>query len=99
MKNNCLKAFLHEHIVYEIDMLYYSYSELINYSKIREQLNINVFLEDFSLHARNLYEFFYNKGKKYKTDSRAYDFFNKKSDWLNILPKSSISKQQVYERA
>lgn len=92
------KTFLHEHIRYEIDMLFYSYLKLIDYLKIKDQLNINAFLEVFSFHARNLYDFFYRDNKKYSTDSRAYDFFNEKSDWLNILPEPSKSKQQVDKR-
>ena len=52
------KTFLHEHIRYEIDMLFYSYLKLIDYLKIKDQLNINAFLEVFSFHARNLYDFF-----------------------------------------
>jgi len=61
--------------------------------------NVNMALETFLLHARNLVEFFYTKHKKYSTDVRALDFFENKGSWIGSRPNLTGSLTKIRERA
>ncbi len=61
--------------------------------------NINMALETFLLHARNLREFFYNDNKRYDTDARAWDFLEEKNLWQKLRPAEMESMIEIRERA
>lgn len=61
--------------------------------------NINMALETFLLHARNLKEFFYNDNKRYDTDARAWDFLEDKNLWQKLRPAEMGSMIQIRKRA
>ncbi|MFH0829423.1 MAG: hypothetical protein V1907_04615 [Candidatus Kerfeldbacteria bacterium] len=57
--DNFLKEFLGEHFWYEIDMLFYSVKMLDQSKQNNDQSGINMALDNFVAHGRNLLEFFY----------------------------------------
>jgi hypothetical protein len=59
-----LNNFLREHFCYEVDMLCVSTSFLSYYSVNGHQAGINLALENFLLHSRNIIEFLYLKPKR-----------------------------------
>jgi len=61
-----------EHIYYETWMFYIT---LVQLTKPRSQIEVNILLDDFAIHTRNLFEFFYPpKKKKYPDDMSVYDY-------------------------
>ena len=83
MTNNIPEETLKEaakHVNYEIRMFKYSYEKL----KTSGGYDKNVFLEDFILHFRTLYDFFYKE--KYQDNVLAEDF----------IPKTSIGTFEKY---
>jgi hypothetical protein len=61
-----------EQLPYEINMLRYAYQRL--QSPLHEQAEINVFIECFCVHARNLLDFFWYKQPKKKNYAVARQF-------------------------
>ncbi len=86
MSEEDLKKFINEHFVYEVDMLYYAATKLLDLNKsASSSINeINLTLEAVVIHGRNLVEFFYydNDDKNY---ARAFHFINK-SEWSKQRP-------------
>lgn len=91
------KEFLAEHFRYEVDMLCYSAYKLEQIGgKIGADMNMA--LETFNLHARNLTEFFYHGSKKYQSDARAYDFFEDKKIWEAARPQKTSNIANLMTR-
>ena len=74
-----------KHIKYEINMLLFSSSKLINLKKDNPKITVfdfnmmkNIFIETFVLHARNLCEFLYANKRKYPDDMFWKDFLTDK---------------------
>lgn len=61
MEDKDLKNFLDEHFCYEVEMLYFAVTSLKYYNIAASQNGINMSLECFLFHGRNLLEFFYYK--------------------------------------
>jgi len=85
---------------------YSPYSTLVNTPWVAQHTplasdpnNINMALETFLLHARNLREFFYNDNKRYDTDARAWDFLEEKNLWQKLRPAEMESMIEIRERA
>lgn len=75
------KQWLNEHFLYEFQMMYYAF---VGLSDSQDQTKVNINLDCFLLHLRNLLEFFgYGRDKK-KKYARAEDF---NSNWITIRPK------------
>ena len=74
--------FLDEHFFYEVQQL------LVGVYVIRHPFPfwVNIKLEIFLLHARGLYEFFYNDPKKYEDDACAYEFVSDPEKWEKERP-------------
>lgn len=66
------------HIVYEIMMFNGTAIKLS--SGITDQFEINIALESFVVHSRNLFDFFYSE-KKYPDDISVYDYLKRKKDF------------------
>lgn len=62
-----------EHIFYESWMFYQT---LIALTKSKNQVEINILLDAFSIHARNLFDFFYPKKHAKDDDILVYDYVN-----------------------
>ena len=81
MSDDEKKEWLNDHFVYEIEMLMFP-------SKIGilPPLLNNAMLESFLIHARCLFEFFYDEeNPKYTADARATHFVN---NWKELRPKT-----------
>ncbi len=99
MTNIDLKKFLKEHFIYEVDMLYHSTVRLIDSQKNRHQVGINLSLETFLLHSRNIVEFlFFDKNDKYPDDARASDFISSQQH-SNLKNNYSENLKKLYTRA
>jgi len=62
----------------------------------RDILFLNMALETFLLHARNLREFFYGDRKRFPDDARSSDF----SDlWETLRPKESMEIERIRDQA
>lgn len=96
MNDKNLKDFLNEHFVYEINMLHYSSMRLAYHLKEKDQNGINMSLEDFLLHGRNLLEFFYYK----QTDNyvRASHFINN-DEWRKNKPSKTKNIIELEKRS
>jgi hypothetical protein len=80
-----------EHVQYEIDMLRNCHNFLSRLSP-QQQLLINVFLESFAIHARNLFYFFYTGiNKRTKDDIIAEDFITNKK----LFRSTRTSKREL----
>lgn len=92
------RKFLDEHFRYEVDMLYHSFVKLVEFQQASDQPSINMALETFIFHARNLMHFLYEDSRRKKRDARAYDFLPSKDVWRSARPKKTASLQMVEER-
>jgi len=94
-----LKKFLNEHFVYEANALYFAMVKLHDQDKIenKNQDEINMALESFLFHGRNLIEFFYYKNDA-ENYSRAFHFIEK-DEWLKIRPKKTKQISEVQDRS
>ena len=92
------KEFLAEHFRYEVDMLRYS-ADKLKQLEGKGGVEMNMVVETFLFHARNLIEFFYNDSKKYPSDARAYDFFEHKEVWEQTRPPKSNEMDKVITRS
>ena len=92
------KTFLNEHFLYEIQMMknvVYYFHDL----KKQDQLthfHMNLIIDDFMLHARNLYEFFFHD-KDQEDHARAQHFMKEGIQWKDIKPEKTswIKKLEV----
>jgi len=81
------KTLLTEHFLYELDMI----ESMIKYrldllnSNIDNQFAENIIVEILTIHARNLFEFFY-KDKTWEDYATAFQFMKKDIDWIDIRP-------------
>jgi hypothetical protein len=73
------KDFLDEHLHYELDMFFFSLRTIIDFKNrgdFDEKIfHINMALEDFLLHSRNLLEFFYHPNNTTSKYAYAGHFF------------------------
>lgn len=97
MEHN-LQKFLKEHFFYEVEMLIYSAQKLFEANQKNDTPGINMGLETFLLHSRNLIEFFYFDKNKNKEYARAVDFINPKK-WNLVRPQRDESINKFLERA
>lgn len=99
--NAANRDFLKEHLVYEVDMLMFSFSRLAEFLKTRHEGedpgSKNMMLEDFVLHARNLRDFFY--GPKKKKNAVAGDFIEDIRQWVRPREREKRGIKKVYEHA
>lgn len=86
-----------EHISYEIEMLNFSAEKLAKGNL--NQAEINVFLENFLLHARCIIDFLYVDGVVHSDDVIAKDFFIDVEAYLNRRPQISESLENLKRRA
>ena len=85
-----------EHLYYEVDMFY---TTLLLLTNAKNQIEVNILLDAFSIHARNLFNFFYPKKNIRDDDMVITDFpinlkeFNelkaKKRDLILIVRKAN----------
>lgn len=74
-----------EHLSYEIWMFYETLNSL-RYSK--NQKDINILLDSFTIHTRNLFDFFYPRRKNFKKDDMVVtDFITKLKDFNSSKTK------------
>jgi len=99
MDEKYLKNYLNEHFVYETNALCYAKARLveINESEGRKQDEINMALESFLFHSRNLIEFFYYD-RDAKNYSRAFHFIGR-GKWLEERPQKTKLIEEVKDRA
>jgi len=91
MKNELLC----EHLMYEIEMLNFSYHLWCN-SQGRQSV-INLCIDNMLLHSRNLMEFFYYSRNKKQQYARAVDYIN---NFANKIPaKYNKIKKDIQRRA
>ena len=92
-----------ELIEYSKEHLYYEIWMLIEISKIKnisEQFFINITVESFAIHLRNLIIFLYpNKNSTKLTDVYAKDFFSDPQRWKTILPSLPQTLENARIRA
>ena len=84
-----------EHLYYEIDMFY---TTLLSLTSVKNQVEVNVLLDAFAIHTRNLFDFFYPKKSNRDDDMIVTDFpinlskFNrlkiKREDLLFVVKKT-----------
>ena len=90
-----------EHIFYEAWMFYQTLTFL---TKSRKQIEINILLDAFSIHTRNLFDFFYPKKHAKDDDILVYDYIDnrrkfdigktkKKNCWL-VAPAEILASAQ-----
>lgn len=90
------KKFLGEHFCYEVEMLIFSIQRLSEANQRKEVGDINMSLETFLLHSRNLIEFFYfPPSKEY---ARAVDFISLKT-WDKVRPPKNEKIETFLARA
>lgn len=92
-----LQKMAYEHISYEIEMLNFS-AEKLSKGNLN-QLEINVFLETFLLHARCIVDFLYADRVIYPDDIIAKDFFIDIEVYLSQRPPISEALENLKKRA
>lgn len=90
ISENQKKIFIEGPFCYETNMLIFSFFKLLQIRIKRNVNEINISLETFVLHGRNLYEFYFFDNR-YEDDARAFDFID--INKLNNIRKSlNLSK-------
>ena len=93
------KEFLREHFRYEVNMLRHSVYKLAQLG-VRVGPDMNMAMETFTFHARNLIEFFYgDKQPQYPCDARAYHFFEDKKVWEAARPQKTSNMDKLMIRS
>lgn len=64
-----------EHLYYEVLMFYQTLTAL---TKQRNQIEVNILLDAFAIHTRNLFDFFYPKKNIRRDDMSVLDFVEKR---------------------
>jgi len=77
-----------EHILYEVWMFYQT---LILLKTAKRQIEINILLDAYAVHARNLFDFFYPDKKNRPDDMIIYDFI----DRAIIFNRNKTSKKDL----
>lgn len=67
-----------EHVFYEAWMFFQTLTLL---TKSKNQIEVNILLDAFSIHARNLFDFFYPKAHAKDDDILVYDYINDKGNF------------------
>lgn len=96
--DNFLKSFLGEHFWYEIDMLVYSVKTLAQSEQNHDQSGINMALDNFVAHGRNLLEFYYYTKIDSKDYARAEHFVDSET-WEKIRPLKTELIKELERRA
>jgi hypothetical protein len=90
-------AYLEEHVSYEVVMLNYTFVRLLTSrpSTAEEQLDCNVFLESFGVHARNLIRFL--SAKSLEDDRNASDYITdfEAPDQVRVKPALFRLEKQI----
>ena len=84
-----------EHLFYEIWMLL----EVSKIKNVSEQVLINMIVESFVVHLRNLITFLYSTNSLRPTDIYAKDFFPNPKIWQSKRPPISQTLEQARNRA
>ena len=91
-----LRLYSGEHLFYEIEMLF-NISH-IDMSNLRSQFLMNILIESFGLHLRNLITFLYPTQNPFSTDIYARDYFPIENEWRRIAPPLSITLASAKRR-
>lgn len=83
-----------EHLWYEVWMLL----EVTRIRNVSEQVFINMIIESFAVHLRNLITFLY-PANSYPTDICAKDFFSDPDIWTETRPPLSKTLENARKRA
>ena len=97
MEHNRAK-FLGEHFKYEVEMLIHSVQKLIDANQGGDTNDVNMGLESFLLHSRNLTEFFYFPKDRKKECARAVDFISQ-DEWNRVRPQRDEEIKSFLKRA
>lgn len=92
-----LRSYSGEHLFYEIEMLF-NISQ-VDTSNLSSQFLMNVLVESFGLHLRNLITFLYPTRNQHNTDVYARDYFSDKDEWTRIAPSLSVTLAKARRRA
>lgn len=91
--------FISKHLIYEFGMLQQT-CELARHEEVRARKN--AFLESWTIHARNLFDFFYSSQRPDKKpradDVIAEDFFDCYSTWRSVRPSPSADLSKLGRR-
>jgi hypothetical protein len=84
MEDAELSEWAREHLVYEVDMLIYVTERLVDQ---KEDMEGNVLLEAFAVHARCLFDFLWGKGNdNYDDDAYAFHFSDEWNGRRGAIP-------------
>jgi hypothetical protein len=83
------KAYLKEHLRYEIQMLHYAFAEM---TEPKPQLQWNSVFDSFVMHARNLIDFLSNKAGRRGNNFKAADFTQ------DYEPPSKDTIRELYDQ-
>jgi hypothetical protein len=76
-----LRAYGAEHLAYELDMLHHA----VQLGRLAtDQVTVNVSVEQFALHLRNLIAFFWSSKRSFDTDVLAEDFCSPPAKWATV---------------
>jgi hypothetical protein len=97
-----LEAYSREHVYYEVDMFFRTGRELVRLAAMpiepmQKQFVVNVFLESFTIHMRNLILFLYD-GRRKPGDVLAADFLPP-NQWQTLRPTMTQTLIEARERA
>lgn len=98
LDDNFLKDFLAEHFMYEIEGLVYSVKMLAQYGKSNDQPGINMCLDNFVAHGRNLLEFYYYPRSDKNDYARAVHYVDSKT-WEQARPPKTDLIRELERRA
>jgi hypothetical protein len=96
MEEKDLQIFLNEHFCYEVEMLYFTAVSIKYYIIAGSQRELNMSLECFLSHGRNLLEFFYYKPAD--NYARATHFIES-DKWQQVKPEKTKNITELERRA
>ncbi len=92
-----LSVYSGEHLLYEIEMMFDVLQ--VDISNLPPQFRMNMTVELFALHLRNLITFLYPTQNQHDTDVYARDYFPDKDEWERIAPPLSATLDTARRRA
>lgn len=93
-----LKDFLAEHFMYEIEGLLYSIKMLDQYGRSNDQSGVNMTVDNFVAHGRNLLEFFYYPKLDSSNYARATHYVDSRT-WEETRPPKTDLIRELERRA
>jgi len=94
------KRFLEEHFWYEIWMFVSAVDALAQFMSLQKnQIYINMALEDVLVHGRPLREFFYREDRAKDDDARPMDFVEDYDKWKRERPEETCWIKKIDKRA